>query len=111
MGKIFPEVDYRRPSKKQYALAIAAALRKELAGMPNAIKLVMRWTGANEKTVKNWMAGTHGPAGESLVALAHYSHEVMLALHQMAGCPGSEHNPRINIVRKKLIEALDALEQ
>lgn len=110
MGNVFPATDYCRPSKRQYALAIAAALKRDLAGMPNAIKLVMRWTGANERTVKNWISGAHGPSGESLITLAHHSHEVRMTMQQLAGCHQADGDARIGLIRSKLIEAFQATE-
>ena len=43
-----------------YPSAIAASLRKELGDTHQAVKIVMKWTGANERTVKKWLAGTNG---------------------------------------------------
>ena len=36
---------------------IAAALRRSLGDSRAGVKTVAAWTGANEKTVKNWFAG------------------------------------------------------
>ena len=43
------------------------------------------WTGANEKTVKNWFSGTYGPSGAHLIALARHSDEVLATFLAMAG--------------------------
>lgn len=48
-------------------------------------KIVASWTGANEKTVKNWFAGRYGPSGEHLVALARHSDDVLGMFLAMAG--------------------------
>ncbi len=48
-GKVFPA--------KEYAAAIASALRRDLGDTHRAVKTVARWTGASERTVKNWFAG------------------------------------------------------
>ena len=111
MGKVFPGVDCFQVSKAGYALAIAAALQRELKEAPGAIKTVMGWTGANERTVKNWIAGTHGPSGEHLIVLAHHSHAVMVAFHQLAKHPESLSDPRMGVIRKKLTEALAIMDQ
>ena len=55
--------------------AIAAALREELGSTHQAIKTVMHWTGASESAVKTWLAGSHGPSGEHLVALGRSSED------------------------------------
>jgi hypothetical protein len=33
----------------------------------------MRWTRANERTVKNWISGTNGPSGEHLIEILRHS--------------------------------------
>ncbi|MFC3119631.1 hypothetical protein ACFOHS_20510 [Jhaorihella thermophila] len=43
------------------------------------------WTGANEKTVKNWFSATYGPSGAHLIALARHSDEVLSTFLAMAG--------------------------
>jgi hypothetical protein len=110
-GKVFPDVDCRRIGKADYALAIASALRSDLKQTPHAVKIVMRWTGANERTVKNWIAGTHGPSGEHLIVLAHHSNAVMMVFHQLAKRPESIGDPRMGVIRKKLTEALAIMDQ
>jgi hypothetical protein len=49
------------------------------------VKTVAGWTGANEKTVKNWISGRYGPSGEHLAVLVRYSDEVLNAFLVMAG--------------------------
>lgn len=63
-------------TKLDYRLEIAAALRRELGGSHQAIKAAMNWTGASERTAKNWLAGTHGPSGRHLIELMRHSNEV-----------------------------------
>jgi len=41
-------------TQQQYADGIAKALHLELGGTHQAVKTMMRWTSANERTVKNW---------------------------------------------------------
>lgn len=45
----------------------------------------MSWTGANERTVKNWLAGVSGPSGEHLVELVRQSDAVAEAFLILAG--------------------------
>jgi hypothetical protein len=68
-----------------YPAAIAAALRAELGNSHQAVKTVMRWTGANDRTVKNWFAGRRGPRGEHLLALMRHSNAVLEVVLQLAG--------------------------
>lgn len=49
------------------------------------MKTVAAWTGANEKTVKNWFSGTYGPSGAHLIALVRNSDEVLGTFLAMAG--------------------------
>ena len=57
------------------AKLVATALRASLRGQASAVKTVARWTGANERTVKNWLSGERGPSGDHFLGLA-------------ANCPG-----------------------
>ncbi len=80
-GKFFPGGD----GIEVYQRAVAAALRAELGDSHHAMKTVMQWTGANERTVKNWLAGKSGPRGEHLIGLLHHSDKTLEALLQLAG--------------------------
>lgn len=63
-----------------YARAIRDALRSELGPDRQVNKTVQRWTGAGERTVKNWLNGKCGPRGEHLLLLAYYSDSVFDAI-------------------------------
>jgi hypothetical protein len=101
-GKVLPNRDGRSHSEIQYPKAIAAALRRHLGSTHQAIKTVMRWTGASERTVKNWFAAKSGPSGEHLVALVRHSDEVFEALLLLA-------DRKQAVAAKRLVEARDAL--
>jgi len=60
----------------RFATEIAAALQRAAAKGGLKIKTVAGWTGANERTVKNWFSGQYGPSGEHLLVLARYNREV-----------------------------------
>lgn len=68
-----------------YSAAVAHALKQQLGGTHKAIKTVMRWTGAGERTVKNWFAGSSGPSGHHLIALVRHSDEVLAVFLALAG--------------------------
>ena len=75
-----------------YRKAIADALRCELGLTHRAIKTVMRWTGASERTAKYWLSGERGPSGEHLIRLAQHSDAVLITLLTMAGrMPEPQH--------------------
>ena len=59
----------RRPVMCLRARLIAEALASELKGTRRAIKTVAKWTGASERTAKNWLSGRRGPSGQHLIAL------------------------------------------
>jgi hypothetical protein len=83
-GKEFPK-SLKRISPSEFAKAVSAALRDEVGSSHSAAKTVMRWTGASERTAKNWLAGTNGPCGWHLVLLARESDAVMATLLILAG--------------------------
>ena len=55
---------------RAFAGKIGSALRAELKTRNAQAKQVARWTGANERTVKNWISGRYAPCGRHLVLLA-----------------------------------------
>ncbi len=75
-GNVFPNADGEVRSEVNYRQTIAAALRRELGDTHRAVKTTMRWTGASERTAKNWIAGSHGPSGEHLISLMRHSDHV-----------------------------------
>ena len=89
--------------QEAYRKAIADALRRELGPTHQAIKTVMRWTGASERTAKYWLSGERGPSGEHLIRLAQHSDAVLITIlimaerlpeqrrqHRCAGCPARD---------------------
>ena len=93
-GKFFPGQESgngsnggQPPDGRCFAEEIAAALHRALGSAPAKVKIAAGWTGANERTAKNWFSGRYGPSGEHLVALARNSDEVLNAFLAMAGRP------------------------
>ena len=85
-----------------YPVTVAYALKSQLGTTHRAVKIIMRWTRAGERTVKNWLAGVSGPNGQHLVELIRNSDEVLDVLLLMTG--------RHQIVAaKKLVEARNKL--
>lgn len=84
-------------NKLEYRMEIAAALRRELGGSHQAIKASMNWTGASERSAKNWFAGAHGPAGEHLIELMRHSDEVAETV--LALCGRSEACVSLDLAR------------
>ena len=84
-GNYFPNGAGAGKGKVSYPAAIAAALRAELGDTHQAVKTVMRWTGANDRTVKNWLAERSGPRGEHLLGIIRHSNMALEILLQLAG--------------------------
>lgn len=72
-GNVFP----RPLGPSAYRVAIATSLKDEVGDTHQAIEIVRRWTGASERTVKNWFAAKNAPAGEHLVALLRHSDGIL----------------------------------
>lgn len=101
----------RSGSSTAYAEAIAEALRVELGATHRATKTLMRWTGASERTAKNWLSGRCGPSGFHLVRLVRESDIVLATVLALAGrnhhMVGAElHGVRDSLVR--LVQLIDA---
>jgi hypothetical protein len=66
------------------AMAIGSALRSELGSTHQAAKTVMRWTGASNRSAKNWIGGSQIPSGWYLILLARHSPSVMTTVMVLA---------------------------
>lgn len=80
VGKAFRSRARDVSPHRSAAQLVAEALRGTLQDSHRAVKTVMRWTGANERTVKNWLSGTHGPHGDYLLLLIGNSDAVLDAV-------------------------------
>lgn len=69
------------------------------------------WTGANEKTVKNWFSGTYGPSGAHLIALASHSDEVLSTFLAMAGREDLMVAIKLAAAEQAVEELLEAVRQ
>jgi hypothetical protein len=87
-----------------FAMKIAAALTSELKDRNFRAKLVAGWTGANERTVKNWISGRYAPCGRQLVILAQHSDEVLNAILWMAGRQDRFLGGNVEDLRRKVLE-------
>ncbi len=89
---------------------VAKALNAELGTTHQGVKTVMRWTGASERAVKHWFAGTHGPNGEYLIALMQHSDlvltELLLAADRRSLCVGTQ----LSELRVKLLELAELMD-
>jgi hypothetical protein len=90
-----------------YSRAIAFALKCELGTTHQSAKIVMGWTGAGERTVKNWLAGVSGPSGDHLVKLIRNSEYVLEVLLVLGGRKRVAAGQSLLGLRNKLAETID----
>src|SRR5438105_13048773 len=94
-----------------YAALIAEILREELGHSHQAHKTLMRWTGANERTAKNWLSGSNGPSGEHLLQLMRNSDQVFECVLKLSNRPALLSNERLAEMRNSLQATADLLSQ
>lgn len=94
-----------------YAVAIASALRSELGTTHQAIKSVMRWTGASERTVKYWFSGSRGPSGEHLIALAASSDTILEIFLRRAGRQNYMATTRLADAHEQLKDVVEVIQR
>ena len=70
----------------------------------------MRWSGASERSVKHWMAGTHAPSGAHLVALLRHSDQVLRRVLIAAGRQDMLLALEVAGLRTKLVDVLTAID-
>jgi hypothetical protein len=87
-----------------FAMKISMALKSELKDRSSRAKLVAGWTGASERTVKNWIVGRYAPCGRHLVVLAEHSDQVLNAILSMADRQDLLLARKIGDLRRKVRE-------
>ncbi len=112
-GKTFPRASGRVAASygSEFRAVIAETLRDTFGGTRMSVKTVMAYTGAGERTVKNWFEGKNGPNGENLVELVRHSDEVLEALLLMAGREDILAGKLLVDGRDKLVEMLEIIDQ
>jgi hypothetical protein len=84
-------------------------LRKASAERGVHVKTVAGWTGANERTVKNWFAGAYGPSGANLLILARHCDEVLEAMIVIMDRRELLVGYKISDMERRIRELADAL--
>jgi hypothetical protein len=110
-GKRFPGSGGPGERQLSYAESIAIALRDELGDSHQAIKTVMRWTGATDRTAKNWVTGTRGPTGQYLISLARHSDAVFEVFIRAAGRDSVLVAVRLTDARERIAAALETIDK
>jgi hypothetical protein len=106
-GKVLPAQDGTAP----FAALVAVTLRQALGDKPSAIKVVARWTGAGERTVKNWFSGRSGPSGDHFLELVRHSPDVLDAFLIAAGKSDRIAASSVRAARLALVAALHTLDK
>lgn len=78
-GNRFP-IDPSADTEATFATVIADALRRDFGAAPAHAKHIARLTGANLRTVQNWLQARNGPSGSALIVLMRHSDEVTSAV-------------------------------
>ena len=92
--------------QEHIADAVAKALRSEFGHMSHATSTLMRWTGASERTAKNWLSGSYGPSSANLLLLARHSPAVRRLIVRFAKMPPVLLAENLHGLRLSLIEAV-----
>lgn len=64
----------------------------------------MAWTSANERTVKDWMAGTSGPRGNHLIDIIRHSDAFLGVVLGLAGREDAMAVIDLAVLRRRPIE-------
>jgi hypothetical protein len=113
-GKFLPKLDGDGRSEFNlddcvFAMKIALALKSELKDRNSRAKLVAGWTGASERTAKNWISGRCAPCGRHLVALAQHSDQVLNAILSMADRQDLLLALKAEDLRRRVLEFADII--
>lgn len=106
-GIIFPTIS----ELGSYPHAIAYALKSELGATHQTVKIVMSWTGAGERTVKNWLSGVSGPSGQHLVDILRHSDFALRVILMLADRRPTIAAQNLASLRESLIDAVRHIDQ
>ena len=110
-GKSFPRNGSQRLERPHLANEISKALRAELGGTHQTVKTIMSWTCASERTIKNWLDGSHGPSGVHLIEVIRHSDAVCALVLQLAGREQALAIIRVADLRSRLAAALAEIDR
>ena len=107
----FPRGGQLRRGPDCYASIIGNALRTELGGSHQCVKTIMKWTGAKERTIENWLVGANGPSGVHLIELIRHSEEVCCLVLRLAGRNHALASVRLAEARRRLAAAIAEIDR
>lgn len=91
-------------------MVISRALKSELGSSSGATKQIQRWTGAADRTARNWLNGSVGPRGHHLMKLARQSDAVLGVMIVMMARPELALAPDLHAIEVALAKAAGAFE-
>ena len=109
-GNSLPNGRKKASAPQPFAKLISSALSAALRGQSSRIKTVALWTGANDRTVKNWFSGERAPSGDHFLRLAANCPAVLAAFLAAIHRNDCLIMADIADVRSKLVAALIAIE-
>ncbi|WP_156394053.1 hypothetical protein [Methylobacterium sp. Leaf94] len=92
-----------------FAAMVSNVLRISVGGRPSAVKLVARWTGAGERSVKNWFNGSCAPKGDHFRELVRHCPEMLHAFLVSADRHDHLVSAKVNEAEEALLDALAAI--
>ena len=95
----------------EFAQVIASALKVEFGSTRNGAKTIMKWTGASQRTAKNWLNGTHAPNGVHLVLLARESNAILKVIMLVADRPEMSLGASMISLKRLLTDMLASLDE
>jgi hypothetical protein len=112
-GKTFPKSpdNIEQAADQDFRAVVAETLREAFGGTGRSVKTVMAYTGAGERTVKNWFEGKNGPNGENLIELMRHSDHVLEAVLLISGREEILAGKLLVDARNKLVEMLEIIDQ
>ncbi|MCJ2013136.1 hypothetical protein [Methylobacterium sp. J-076] len=100
----------RGEDEVSFAAMVSTVLRGAPGERPASVKQVARWTGAGERTVKNWFSGTCAPRGHHFRSLVQHCPEMLEAFLASVGRRDRIAFARVEEARERLREALAVLD-
>ena len=110
-GKSFSRNSHQKLDNSRYAEEIGRALRGELGGSHQTVKMIMNWTCAGERAIKNWLCGINGPSGVHLIEMIRHSDAICSLVLHLAGRDSLLANIRAVDLRNRLAAALAELDR
>jgi len=98
-------------NNSEFVSVISETLQQAFGGSGKAIKTAMKYTGASERTVKNWFQGKNGPNGDNLIKLMRHSDEIFRVTILMAGRNEHVAGDLLLEARGNLLEIIDLIDQ